>query len=313
MRKFLSILIILVLGVSLGFAQKVFVRDAKPEEWGMLVKSPIFGIEFKVRKDTKVAEYRGKVYYFDSRKELEMFLENPRKYAGPSIVRRSIPSFEIGRVVISPVSGKIFVITPSIISVEYDGKIYYFLSEAEYKQFEQDPEMFPELSVDIVVLTNVVVRTNYIIITNIQLVNEYDIKTNYIVKTNVPAIGVFRPQVLGQSENVVVVKEEPKVVVVEPKDKVVVVEPKRERVTTVVITIDEERKLIKFQKKKGNQVIIVREAHPKEIGKIAVSPISGEFVITGNSVVVKFKNNVYYLRDDKEADLFVNKIDIYTK
>lgn len=305
MKRFL-VTLLLIFGISIvGFGQKVIVRDSTPQEWGIMAKSPVTGVEFKVRKDTKVAEYRGKTYYFDSRKDLDMFLADPRKYAGPFVNRRKIESYEFGRVVVSPVTGKVFFISPSVISVEVEGRVYYFVSENELNVFLEDPDRYPVLSVDMVVTTNVIVRTNYIIITNVQLVNEYDIKTNYIIRTNA-ALSAFKPQVLGQEEKVVVIKEE-------PKEDVVVVN-KTEPVIKVIINLDEEKRLIKFEKKHGKDTYVVREPHPKEIGKLATSPVSKvEFVITQDSYVVRKGKDLYFLKDKRELDIFLNSIEKYSR
>lgn len=332
MKKVLLFLIVVVfVGLySLGFAQKdPIVRDARQDEWGITATSPVTGVSFKVRKDTKVVEYRGKVFYFDAKKDLDMFLANPRKYAGPFVVKRVIANNEIGKFVISPISGKIFIISPNVISAEYDGKIFYFLSEAEYQSFEQNPDVYPFVTVDLVVNTNIIVKTNYIVTytiitnynTNIQLVNEIDIKTNYIIKTNQqPAVQVFQPQVVGQPDKVVVVSQEPKdkVVIVQNQtqrdEKVVILPGKPEKVTTITIEFGEEKKLIKFQRKKGNDTIIVREPHQKELGKIAISPVNKEeFIISTTSYVVRFKKNLYYLKDEKELNTFLDNFDRYAR
>lgn len=327
MGKVALVVVFVVLISWVGFAQKEpIVRDAKPSEYGMSVASPVTGVEFRVRRDTKVVEYMGKVFYFDARRDLEMFLADPRKYAGPFVVRRAILANEIGKVVVSPISGKIFLVSPSVISVEYDGKVFYLLSEAEYQIFERNPDIYPVVTVDTLILTNVLVRTNYVVVpvvitnyvTNIHLVKELEIRTNYYLVTNQPTVQVLQPQV-RQQEKVVVVREEPRerVVVVQEQprreERVVVVTPQVERVTTVVIDVKEEEALIKFQRKRGKDVIIVRGPHQKELGKLAVSPISGEFVVSTTSYVVRIRKNLYYLKDEKELSAFLDNVDRYAR
>ncbi|MEN2998383.1 MAG: hypothetical protein ABDH28_05050 [Brevinematia bacterium] len=326
MRKVLGLVVLTFFAGVLvveGIAQDVVVRDSKPEEWGILATSPVTGVQFKVRKDTKVAEYRGKVYFFDARKDLEMFLANPRKYAGPFVVRRTVTGAEIGKFVVSPISGKIFVASPNIISVEYEGKIFYLLSETEYQLFEQNPDKYYPLSVDVVVITNFIVRTNcvvsYIIVTNVQtnvqLVNELVLITNYIIRTNIGAVEQQKVVVVREEPKVVAVPEQKVVVVPEQKGKVVTVEVhKPEKVTTVVIDLEDEKKLIKFQRVRKGEVIIVRGPHHKEMGKVAVSPVDGnEFVITSTSFVIRVGKKLYYVKSEAELNLFLDNFDKYAR
>ncbi len=80
MLRKVACLVILIFAIGgISFAAQVKVREALPSEYGLMVRSAIYGVEFKVRKDTKVAEYRGQTFYFDSRKELQKICRTFRK------------------------------------------------------------------------------------------------------------------------------------------------------------------------------------------------------------------------------------------
>ncbi len=243
------------------------VREALPSEYGLMVRSAIYGVEFKVRKDTKVAEYRGQTFYFDSRKELEEFLANPDKYTGVVVKERSVTTDEYGIVAISPVTGIGFYVDKNIISLEFNGKVYYFLSREEAEAFKKNPESYIGLAGNVV-------------------------------------------GVVGQpsSQPYTVEEKKEQVIVSKPQDeKIVTVEPKKEPVINIVITLGEEEKLVKEKRKVKGGVVIIRDPHPKELGKVAVSPVSkSEFIVSSTTVVVKYRGKTFYLKDSKELNIFLS-------
>jgi YHS domain-containing protein len=59
---------------------QVTIRKAKAAEFGKKMTCPVTGESFKVTKDTDVAEYKGKTYYFCCDMCAPQFKASPEKY-----------------------------------------------------------------------------------------------------------------------------------------------------------------------------------------------------------------------------------------
>jgi Cu+-exporting ATPase len=92
---------------------------------------PVCGMKVKTKEAKHTTEYEGKTYAFCSEGCMKKFKENPEEYMKK--IHEDMAT--------CPVSGK-KVMKSEAVSMEYEGKTFYFCCEGCKAKFEKDPETY---------------------------------------------------------------------------------------------------------------------------------------------------------------------------
>jgi YHS domain-containing protein len=116
---------------------------AADQDSGTKVKCPVSG-EWIKKTDAKAThEYDGKTYYFCCESCKEAFLKDPHKYISEKSQEKHGHSCQqADATAVDPACGMSIKKSETKISIEYDGKTYFFCSQECKEKFLQDPEKY---------------------------------------------------------------------------------------------------------------------------------------------------------------------------